>query len=450
MPLLLRLIQEFKEFSHLINKFNMRRTLIIISLFLFSFVKYSNAQVLFEDYFTPERLRIDLVFAGNNEYQKIFLEELHAEKEWAGSKKNLIDTFGYGENLIEVYSYEGNNLIYSKGFCSLFEEWRDTPESKEVEMAFTNSLWIPFPKEKVKVVISERNFEDEKFAKIFSFNVDPDDKSIKRDIENDFTVTSILNNGASENKVDIVFVAEGYTRDEMAKFRSDAARFAGYLFEIEPYKSRKSDFNIWAVESISVDSGTDYPQQGIWKNTIAGSNFYTFKTDRYLTAPDHKKVVQLVTNAPCDAIYVIVNVNKYGGGGIYNYYGLSMSEGKYAAEVFVHEFGHSFAGLGDEYYNSDVAYQDMYNLKTEPWEPNLTTLVQFELKWKKFVSDLTPVPTPNDIKYKGLIGVFEGGGYSCKGIYRPFIDCRMKTNTAEGFCPVCVDAINRMIDYYCK
>ena len=234
----------------------------------------------------------------------------------------------------------------------------------------------------------------------------------------------------------------------MDKFRKDAQKFSEYLFEMEPYKSRKSDFNVWAVESISNESGTDIPHQDIWKNTVANSNFFTFKIDRYLTAPDQKLISQIASNSPYDALYVIVNTEKYGGGGIYNFYGLSMADHKTEAPVFVHELGHSFAGLGDEYYESETAYNDFYNLKTEPWEPNVTTLVNFDSKWKDLIKEGTPVPTPNSKDYLDVVGLFEGGGYVSKGVYRPYFECRMKNNTAKDFCPACQRAINKMIDYY--
>lgn len=423
---------------------------IYLSMALLLIVISCAAQVSYEKYFSNDRLRLDLIFVGTDKQQNIYLDSIQYEGLWSGTRTQLLSPFDYGNYQVSLYSLDDGAIIYSNGFCSLFSEWRTTQESSEVAKAFTNSVVVPCPKGKVKVVLSERLFETGKMSELFTFVLDPEDKLIKRDKENDFKVDRVLNNGPSEHKVDIVFAAEGYTVDEMQKFRRDVERFVGYLFDIEPYKSRKSDFNIWAVESVSVDSGTDIPHQDIWKNTVASSNFYTFKIDRYLTAPDHKKVAQMVTNVPYDAIYVIVNTDKYGGGGIYNYYGLSMSDHQYTDEVFVHEFGHSFAGLGDEYYESEVAYEDTYNLNYEPWEPNLTTFVNGDYKWKGMVSATTPIPTPNDPKYSGVVGVFEGGGYSAKRIYRPSFDCRMKTNKAPGFCPVCTEAINKMIDFYCQ
>lgn len=422
----------------------------ILSLALLAVALTAKSQNLYDAYFTPERLRIDLVFAGDAKTQHVYLDGLAKEAQWSGSKHNLVDPFKYGEYYLELKTPAGET-VYSKGFNTLFQEWRTIEEAKHTPKAFNSSYVVPFPKSKMKLVVSEREKATGKFKDIYNIEIDPADKLIKNEKANDFKVTSILNNGNSNEKVDLLFIAEGYTAAEMDKFRKDAAKFAGYLFEMEPYKSRKTDFNIWAVESVSENSGTDIPHQDTWKNTVAGSNFFTFRIDRYLTAPNQKQISEIASNAPYDALYVIVNTSKYGGGGIYNFYGLSMADHKTEAPVFVHEFGHSFAGLGDEYYESEVAYNDFYHLKTEPWEPNITTLVNFERKWK----DMLPKghnlqTTPNDPKNTNVLGIFEGGGYMAKGIYRPYYECRMKNNTAQGFCPVCQRAINAMIDYYAK
>ncbi len=405
----------------------------------------------YERDFTEKQLRIDLTFSGNSEQQSVQLASLKQEAQWSGSKSNLIDPFNYGEYRIEVIDSTRNEVLFSKGFNSLFQEWRTTDEAKELSRAFNSSCRIPYPKKSVKIIISERVRENGEFAKLGEFYVNPYDKSINKERENNYAVTAILENGNPENKVDLVFVAEGYSAEDMDKFRADAKRFAGYLFEMEPYKSRQEDFNIWAVESVSAESGTDIPHHDIWKNTVANSHFYTFKSDRYLTAPDHTLLCKLTSNAPCDAIYVIVNTDKYGGGGIFNYYGLSMSDHKTAPMVFVHEFGHSFAGLADEYfYEYDDVLIGMYNTEVEPWEPNITSLVDFDKKWKHLLPPGTAIPTEVKEGEPQLLGVYEGGGYMTKGIYRPVDNCRMRTNEAPGFCEVCRRAIERMIDYYCK
>ena len=411
----------------------------------------SAQQSKYETYFTPDRLRVDLTFAGDASYQKIFLEGLVKECAWSGSKTNLIDTFNYGEYRLEVQTLQGEP-IWSKGFNTLFQEWRTTADAVTTPQAFCSSYTIPYPKEEVVLKVYERVKATGVYRGIFSVGINPEDKLISQEVANSWKVSSLLQNGDPTTKVDLCFIAEGYTADEMEKFRADAQRFTEYLFTMAPYNRHKEDFNVWIVESVSEESGTDIPHEGVWKKTVANSNFYTFRSDRYLTAQNQKTICQIATAAPYDALYVIVNNEKYGGGGIYNFYGLSASNCPWAEEVFVHEFGHSFAGLGDEYYDSSTSYEEFYNIKIEPWEPNLTTLVNFGSKWKDMLPAGTAIPTAplSETKDNTNLGVYEGGGYMAKGIYRPVMDCRMKTNQAKGFCPVCQRAIERMIGYYCK
>lgn len=383
----------------------------------------------YDAYFTPERLRLDLVFAGDASGQEVFIGGLHAESAWDGPRKRLVDDFGYGDYRVTVES--GGKTIYSRGFCSLFSEWRTTAEAKVTRKAFNNSVWIPMPKEKVTVGVDGRLYKTGEFSRIGTFDIDPADYQINRDRENDYALDTLMLNGPCETKVDIVLAAEGYTAAEMGKFRTDAVKFMNYLFDYEPYKSHRNDFNFFAVESVSNESGTDVPNEDKWKNTAFGSGFCTFGTDRYLTAQDQKQLAQAVSGATFDLPVIIVNYKRYGGGGIYNFYSLCTSDDKYEAYVFVHEFSHAFAGLADEYYTSDVAYEDRYNLKTEPWEPNITTKVDFASKWK-------------DLPGTGL---YEGGGYMAKGVFRSAEDCIMLSRTAP-FCPACSKAIVEMIGYY--
>ncbi len=198
----------------------------------------------------------------------------------------------------------------------------------------------------------------------------------------------------------------------------------------------------------SEQSGTDIPAENIWKSTIANSSFYTFDVDRYLMIYDNKTLRHLASNAPYDQIYVLVNTSKYGGGSIYNHYSVCVSDNPNSEYIFVHEFGHGFAALGDEYYTSEVAYSEFYPLDVEPLDPNLTTLVNFDSKWKDLIEEGTPIPTPVIKEYYDKIGVFEGGGYSAKGVYRPAYDCTMKSISIDNFCAVCKRAIQRMIEFY--
>lgn len=402
--------------------------------------------VEYEGHFTGERLRLDLALCGDRNSQSAFLKEMHREEQWAGSPTSLIDRFGYGQYFFELF--EEGDLIYSKGFSTLFEEWRTTEQAGNVPMSGSQSIWMPFPKNKVHFVLYERIRVTGRFEPLLEFDIDPSDRHIIPSRDNGFSVRSLQYRGDIGGKVDLVFAGEGYTDTEMPKLRSDAVRMAGYIFSMEPYASRRDDFNIWLVESVSTDSGADIPQDGIWKNTVMDSMFDTFYIDRYLTVMDHTKIADVVSGAPVDAIIVLVNTNKYGGAGMYGSYAMATTDNPRSMPVVIHEFGHSFAGLADEYYDSEVAYEEYYPLDIEPWEPNVTTNVDFASKWKDMVEEGTPLPTPNDSLYADTVGMFEGGGYMTYGCYRPYYDCRMKTNTAKGFCPVCQQAINRMIDYY--
>ena len=154
------------------------------------------------------------------------------------------------------------------------------------------------------------------------------------------------------------------------------------------------------------------------------------------------------SGVPYEHIVILANTENYGGGGIYNSYLMSAAHNEKTRPVVVHEFGHSFAGLADEYYYDDQ-YETQYPADTEPWEPNLTTLVDFDRKWKDMLPRGTKIPTkPSKKNLYTEVGVYEGGGYQSKGVYRPAQECRMKINEAPVFCPVCERAILRVINYY--
>ncbi len=406
----------------------------------------AQGQVKFEDYFVPKTLRFDFYLAGNADHQAVYVDCFREEPQWGGSLTHLTDNPDYGEYCYKVFDEVSNKLIYSKGFCSLFQEWRTTDEAKTINRSYNQVIVIPYPIRNIRLEIMARNYETGKFDPLFQTTIDPASIYINREKQPSYPVSKILNNGDPAKKVDLVFVAEGYTVTEMDKFRKDAARFTDFLFQTKPYNTRKNDFNIWAVECPSEESGVDIPGQNIWKNTALKAHFYTFGIDRYLTAPDLVAIRDRVWNVPCDAVFVIVNSEKYGGGGIYNYYGLGTAGHELSNVVFVHELGHSFAGLADEYFSSEVAYNDFYNLKVEPWEPNITTLVNFAAKWKDMLPPGTLVPTPAVEGNESKVGVYEGGGYVTKGVYRPMINCCMRSNHSD-FCPVCQRAINMMIDW---
>lgn len=403
------------------------------------------AQSEFDKHFTKKSLRIDFALSGNSQFQAAAIQQLREEPIWGGPVKNLIDKFNYGGYYVNIYDKANNELIYSRGFNTLFEEWRTTEQAKTETQSWTNSISIPYPKTTVVVEITARDKEDMQFHPLLKMDIDPASIFIDRGKLKENKVTQIQYKGEPNEKVDLVFIAEGYTASEQDKFVADARKFSETLFQTPPYTTQRENFNIWAVNLISEDSGTDVSGKGIYKNTALNSGYYTFGVDRYLTTQDMKSIRDAVWNVPCDAVFILVNTDTYGGGGMYNLYAMGTADNEQTQHVFVHEFGHSFAGLADEYFSSEVAYQDFYNLKYEPWEPNITTLVDFDSKWKDLLPTNTPVPTPLDDAHKDKAGVFEGGGYIAKGIYRPMDHCMMRDYAP--FCPACSRAILRMIDF---
>lgn len=287
---------------------------------------------------------------------------------------------------------------------------------------------------------------------VYDLVVDPADYHINAERRyGGFRVRQLVDGGPSGDKVDIAILGDGYDQNETHKLRGDTERLLGALFNTEPFKGRKRDFNVRLVETISNESGVDEPREGKYRNSILGFSYNAFDISRYMLGFSNKIMRDIAGNVPYDAVIVIVNSKRYGGGGIFNLYSNGCSDNEFDAYVFVHEFGHSFAALGDEYYSSEVAYNDLYPKGMEPWEPNITALLDTaNVKWGDLIRAGTPVPTPNDSLYDGVVGAFEGAGYSAKGLYRPCRDCIMFSKKTGPFCPVCRRAIERMIDYYTK
>jgi hypothetical protein len=423
------------------------RRLIILSLLILS--ASANGQISFDDYFTDKVLRFDFMFSGNSLKTAVYPMGMKEEPFWAGSDINLIDPFNYGNFRYEVFDDTSGILIYARGFSSLYQEWQTTAEAKTISRSFYEVSTMPFPKNKIKFVISVRK-RDGSFVELYETKIDPADYYIRKEKPVKVTASELHAGGDPNTSVDIAFIAEGYKADEMDKFHEDVKKMSDALFSEEPFIGYENSINIWAVDAVSQDSGTDVPGEGFYVNTALNSSFYTFGLDRYMTTQDIKAVNDYAAAVPHDAIIVLVNSSRYGGGGVYNYYSGTTAGNALSQKVFIHEFGHGFAGLADEYFSSTVAYEEFYPLNVEPWEPNITTMVDFGSKWKNELAEGVPVPTPPEDKYQNVLGVFEGGGYSAKGIFRPEMECRMKSNGPKGYCGTCREAIKKMIEYYTK
>ena len=402
---------------------------------------HSNYEMSFEN----KTLRMDFLHMGNKDTSSIAFLTWKGEPFWGGSKGHLIDDPLKGEFVVEVFNVSDDELIYSKGFSTLFSEWQTTDEALQTVKTFYESIIIPFPKHEIRLRLSGRN-KKQQFHVIFETLFNPFLTPMETSPPPPYTVEKVLDAGDPSEYVDLVFLPEGYTENEMEKFRMDVEKFAETMFSWTPYDAHKDQFNIWIVLAPSEESGTDIPQDGIFKNTILNSSFDTFDIDRYLTTSDYKSVRDLAACAPYDQICIIVNHDKYGGCGIYNFYTIFTADNEWSDFLFMHEFGHGFVALADEYYSSDIPYTDFFDLTVEPYQENITTLIDFQKKWQDMVDPNTPVPTPDDPLYHHTVGVFEGAGYQAKGIYRPYHDCTMKSKSINNFCPVCQRAIRRTIE----
>ena len=403
---------------------------------------------MFSDYFEERTLRIDYTFAGDATHQVIALDQLSQMPGWYGKHKRLAELPVEGNGQISVRCHRTGEVIYRNSFSTLFQEWQSYPEAEQVWKSFENVFLVPMPKDTVDITIDLRNNRRE-VTSTMTHQVVPGDILIRHIGENDVTPYTVVQEAADTSHcIHIAYLAEGYTEEEMDVFLKDVIIAVEALFAHEPFKSMRSRFNIVAVQAPSAESGTSEPSKGIWRNTALKSHFDTFYSNRYLTTLHLKTMHDWLAGTPYEHIIVLVNTSEYGGGGILNSYNLSMTHHEMFRPVVVHEFGHSFAGLADEY-AYDQEQIPMYPHDVEPWEPNITTLADFSKKWQSMVAKGTPIPTP--IKAgKEHAGLYEGAGYSLKGVYRAYPDCRMRTNETPEFCEVCKQAISRLIDFYTK
>lgn len=418
-------------------------------LFLLCLIAVSSTRAqVFADHFADKTLRVDYIFNGNASGQAICLDGLSALPTWAGRKHHLAELPLQGNGQIVMRNAASGKTIYTTSFSSLFQEWLETDEARNVTKGFENTFLLPYPLQPVEIEITLLDPRRNVRASMKHI-VHPNDVLIEQKGNSHITPHKyLLHNDSPEKCIDVAILAEGYTLQEMQAFYEDADIACKSIFDHEPFKSMKKRFNVVAVASPSTDSGVSVPRLNEWKHTAFGSHFSTFYSDRYLTTSRVKAIHDALAGIPYEHIIILANTEEYGGGGIYNSYTLTTAHHPMFRPVVVHEFGHSFGGLADEYFYDNDVMTDTYPLDIEPWEQNISTQVDFAAKWKDMLSENTPVPTPADVSENYPTGVYEGGGYSAKGIFRPAENCRMRTNEYPAFCPVCQRALRRIIEFY--
>jgi hypothetical protein len=450
----------------------------------------------FDEWFKDKTMRVDYFHTGDIDEEIISLDGVVSDGAWAGSRTRLVDESKWGKYWYEVADKETKRVLYSRGFASIYGEWETTEEAKEIHQTFHESLRFPWPKKPVTVTLSKRDGKNE-FHKIWSADIDPNSRFVNpADLAPAGKVWPVFQSGPPSQKVDLVVLGDGYTAAEMEKFHSDTKRLVAKLFATEPFKRRKSDFNVWAIDLPSEKSGIHQPRTKDDRRNPLGSAYNIFDSERYVLTYDNKRLRDVAAAAPYEFLEILVNEKQYGGGGIYNFQATSSVDTGFAEYVFVHEFGHHFAGLADEYYTSPVSYATGGTSFPEPWEANVTALHDPKnVKWGDLIEKGTPIPTPwkkeefekhsrtaqekraklresgvpeseidklfreqqefetkllSTMQYSGKVGAFEGASYEPKGLYRPEADCIMFTRDEVGFCRVCTRAIEQVIDMYTR
>lgn len=439
---------------------------------------------------SPQRtLRLDYFHAGKAGTEHFAPDGVALEGPWPGHPARNIDDTNLGKYFFEVADRKTGRVLYSRGFASIYGEWETTAEAKQHWRVFHESVRFPEPAAPVRVAIRKRDARNV-FREVWSTEVDPAGTMVDRTPAN-ASVRAVIENGPPANKVDLLLMGDGYTAAEMEKWRRDAQRAADVLFAVSPFRERRADFNVWAVDTPALESGVARPSDGLWRRSPLRASYDAFGSERYVLTFDNKRLREAAAAAPYEFIVILVNDCKYGGGGIFNLYATLAAGSAFAPYLLVHEFGHSFAGLADEYYTSDVAYEST-SARLEPWEPNVTADPRGS-KWKDLADSGTPLPTPwpkqeyetwqkqlqarrraireagipeakmealfreegldakkllGGARWAGRTGAFEGAMYESSGYFRPQVDCIMFSRNEAGFCPVCRRAIERVIALY--
>lgn len=454
----------------------------------------NKGDVDFNNWFQDKTMRLDFYHTGTAKEEVFAVEKALSDGPWSGSRNVLIDHLELGPYFFEVVDKETKVLLYSRGFASIFGEWQSTPEADQTRATFHESIRFPWPQKPVTIILKKRNAEN-KFASIWTTDIDPANRQvIPTDRMHNEKVDIIAENGPASEKLDIVILGDGYSTAEMEKFRNDSKRLCEALLSTEPFKSQSKNINLRAVETPALQSGVNKPHHGVFKRTPLSVSYSTFDSERYALTLDNKTVRDVASAVPYDFTIILINERTYGGGGIYNLYTTVAADNKFSEYIMVHELGHHMAALADEYYTSAVAYEAQ-KITVEPWEPNVTALLDKQnLKWKDLVDPNTPIPTPwgkrdfdtfgyqiqkerdsiranhlpetvmEDLfvgqmnqenkffsgeQHKDVVGAFEGANYTPKGMYRPQLDCIMYTRH-NVFCKVCQRSIVNVIQQYSK
>ena len=445
----------------------------------------------------PNTLRVDIQHGGDARAEHYALERVVVEPlPWPGNPEQPLDTTNRGSQKFEVADIGTGKILYSRGYATVFGEWRTTADAQAMQRSFQESLRLPMPATPVRITVFGRDAANV-FVPQWSVTIDPKALDVEHAARQaPAQPIAIRRNGDPADKVDLLLLGDGYTSAEMGKFEARARELTDYLFSVSPFKERANDFNVWALAVSVPESGISRPSTGIQRTTATGARYDIFGSERYILTLDNRAFRELAQHAPYEFVEIMVNSETYGGGGIFGQFSTVAANNDWRNYLFVHEFGHHFAALADEYYTSPVAYAAADTPTVEPWEPNVTALLdRARLKWARDPATLVvPLPTPwpkavfdahaktyqarraklradnrpesemnalfredrafNEALFakaphRNVVGAFQGANYSSTGYYRPELQCLM-FDRSEAFCDVCAAAVGDIIDLYSR
>ena len=423
--------------------------------------------------FTGALMRVDYFHTGTATKERFSLDRIRVEGPWSGNPRRPLDSTGLGKYRFQLTDPDSGRVLFSRGFSSIYGEWETTEEARqEIWRTFPEAVCFPEPRRTVRLEFYKRD-RRQVFQPVWELLIDPDSDNVDHSPIEPADGITLIRNGPASDKVDLLFLGDGYPEKE--KFKRDCRRLAEALFRVEPFASRRTDFNVRGHFTPASSAGVSRPTAGIVTNSPLGASYDALGLKRYILTTDDRAWRDAAAAAPSDFVVILINDEEYGGGGIFNLYAAVAADSSHSSHLLVHEFGHLFAGLADEYFTSTVAYLDFIAPGVEPWEPNITALLDpGRLKWGHLVRDGTPLPTPWDKPgherergsngensdaepkvmekepYAGVVGAFEGASYTSTGLYRPALTCVMFSRNEPEFCPVCREAIEEMIDFHVK
>ena len=438
----------------------------------------------------PRTWRLDFYETGGPGIEAYSFDRLVIEPlAWPDNPAANVEPQPTGNYRFEIIS--SGKTIFARGYDPAFAEWLTTAESKKVRRTFQDSLRFPALTAKADVILKKRS-EEGTYKEVWRYSIDPADPFIDRSTPARQQAIEIEKHGEPPTKVDLLLLGDGYTAAECTStFRQQAQRLSAALFRVDPFKSRRNDFNVWGLCPPSVESGIASPSRGIFRRTPVGAAYDAFASERYILTFENRAWRDIAAWAPYEYVIILTNGATYGGGGLYNVFSTAAAGNDFAEYLFIHEFGHHFAGLADEYYTSPVAYEPPARI-FEPWAANATAQAdRSKLKWRDLLTPGVPLPTPwpkqqfeamqkdyqatraklradkrpeaemtalfrregeaemklfATAEHRGKVGLFQGANYDAKAFYRPELDCIMFSRNPVPFCKVCQRALSQQID----